>query len=359
MATLNVDLGERSYPIYISGNIIANPDLYKQHVKGSKVLVVTDDNVAPLYLQTLLDGLPSFETEHLILPAGEAHKNLDTVSKVYDTLIEKQFDRSSSVIALGGGVVGDITGFAAASYQRGVSFIQVPTTLLAQVDSSVGGKTGVNHPLGKNMIGAFHQPACVIADMNTLDTLPPRELKAGLAEVIKYGLINDAAFFEWLEQNLSDLLALEKNALAYAVEQCCANKARIVANDEHEAGQRALLNLGHTFGHAIETALGYGNWLHGEAIAAGMCLAAGFSRDIELLQEPEVQRTRAIFEKAGLPVTPPAEMTAEQCLTLMSHDKKVRDNQLTLVLMRGIGKSFLTDTFDNQQLRKTLDSAFS
>jgi len=359
MTTLNVDLGERSYPIYIDDSIVANTDLYKQHITGKKVLIVTDDNVAPIYLSSLLEALGSYDCKHLTLPAGEAQKHLATVSKIYDSLMENRFDRNCTVIALGGGVIGDIAGFAAASYQRGVAFVQVPTTLLAQVDSSVGGKTGVNHPLGKNMIGAFHQPACVIADTGTLKTLPERELRAGLAEVIKYGLINDKPFFDWIDQHLQQLLALDNSKLTEAVERCCANKAKIVAADERESGLRALLNLGHTFGHAIETAQGYGNWLHGEAIAAGMCLAARFSYDLRLITDTDRDRTIAAFEKAGLPVTPPADMSAEQCLTLMSNDKKVRDSNLTLVLMRGIGESFLSNNFDQQQLRRTLDSAFN
>lgn len=359
MTTLNVDLGERSYPIYINDNLVAKADLYRQHISGKKVLIVTDDNVAPIYLSSLLEALGSYDCKHLILPAGEAQKHLATVSKIYDSLMENRFDRNCTVVALGGGVIGDIAGFAAASYQRGVAFVQVPTTLLAQVDSSVGGKTGVNHPLGKNMIGAFHQPDCVIADTGTLKTLPERELRAGLAEVIKYGLINDKPFFEWIDQHLQQLLALENSKLTEAVERCCANKAKIVAADERESGLRALLNLGHTFGHAIETAQGYGNWLHGEAIAAGMCLAARFSYDLRLITDTDRDRTIALFEKAGLPVSPPAEMSAEQCMTLMSNDKKVRDSKLTLVLMRGIGESFLSNDFDQQRLRKTLDSAFN
>lgn len=358
MITLNVDLGDRSYPIYISQGIFKNAALYQQHITGKKILIVTDDNVAPLYLSTLVTSLSQFECEHVVLPAGEAHKNLDTVSTIYDALIKNRFDRNCTIIALGGGVVGDITGFAAASYQRGVSFVQIPTTLLSQVDSSVGGKTGVNHPQGKNMIGAFHQPACVVADMNTLDTLPERELKAGMAEVIKYGLIDDTEFFHWLEQHIDDLLAKDKSALGQAVEKSCTRKAHIVAADELEAGQRALLNLGHTFGHAIETAQGYGNWLHGEAIAAGMCLAARFSADSGFCDEETVSQTRAIFQQTGLPTSPPADMTAERCLQLMSLDKKVRDKKLTLVLMRGIGEAFLCNDFDPEKLSKTLNSAF-
>ena len=357
--TLSVELGERSYPIYIGQQIINDTDLYKRHIKGRKVLVVTDDNVAKSYLDNLLNTLAEYECHAVELPAGEAHKNLDTVSTIYDALLSNKFDRNCTVIALGGGVVGDITGFAAASYQRGVAFIQVPTTLLSQVDSSVGGKTGVNHPLGKNMIGAFHQPACVIADMNTLDSLPERELKAGLAEVIKYGLIDDPDFFGWLDKNIPALLALDKTALAYAVEKSCQRKARIVAADELEAGQRALLNLGHTFGHAIETAQGYGNWLHGEAIATGMCLAAQFSRDHNYCDPETVNRSKAIFAKVGLPTSPPEDMTADRCLELMSLDKKVRDNKLTLVLMRGIGEAFLCNDFDQNILQKTLKTAFS
>lgn len=357
--TLNVDLGKRSYPIYIGQNLISDSALFQRHISGNKVLIVTDDNVAPHYLEVLKSTLNRFQCHSVTLPAGEAHKNLDAVSHIYNELIQNRFDRNCTVVALGGGVIGDITGFAAASYQRGVAFLQVPTTLLAQVDSSVGGKTGVNHPLGKNMIGAFHQPACVIADMNTLNSLPERELKAGLAEVIKYGLIDDKEFFNWLEQNIPNLLALDKTSLSRAVEKSCQQKALIVAADELESGRRALLNLGHTFGHAIETALGYGTWLHGEAIAAGMCLAARFSADHGFCNEQTVGSTRAIFAKAGLPVEPPKEITAERCLDLMSHDKKVRDNHLTLVLMRGIGEAFLCNDFDQQKLKKMLNNAFN
>ncbi len=357
--TLNVELGERSYPIYIGQNIANDPTLLNRHINGKKVLVVSDDNVAPHYLNQLIESLPDYECRSVVLPAGEAHKNLDAVSTIYDELMQSRFDRNCTVIALGGGVIGDITGFAAASYQRGVAFLQIPTTLLSQVDSSVGGKTGVNHPLGKNMIGAFHQPVCVIADMDSLDSLPQRELKAGLAEVIKYGLIDDHPFFQWLEQNIPALLALDKPALGKAVEKSCQRKALIVAADERESGQRALLNLGHTFGHAIETSQGYGNWLHGEAIAAGMCLAASCSADQGYCDAATVEVVRHIFAKVGLPVEPPQQMSAEQCLELMSRDKKVRDNNLTLVLLRGIGQAFLCNDFDQQKLKNTLDSAFN
>ena len=359
MTTLTVDLGERSYPIYIASDVLADTSLYQRHIAGKKVLVVSDENVASHYLQKVLGALSGFDCQHVLLPPGEAHKNLDTVAMIYDALMQNRFDRNSTIVALGGGVVGDIAGFAAASYQRGVSYLQVPTSLLAQVDSSVGGKTGVNHPLGKNMIGAFHQPVCVIADINSLNTLPDRELRAGLAEVIKYGLIDDADFFAWLEQHTDSLLKLESTFIAEAIERSCTNKARIVAADERESGQRALLNLGHTFGHAIETAMGYGNWLHGEAIASGMCLAATFSHDLGLMSQEDLARTRSTIDSAGLPTTPPADMTAARCLELMTHDKKVRDKELTLVLMRGIGQSFLCKDFDQQQLTKTLGIAFT
>ncbi|MEM7256790.1 MAG: 3-dehydroquinate synthase [Pseudomonadota bacterium] len=354
MTPLHVDLGSRSYPIYIDSGIISNASLYQKHIRGNNVLIVCDDNTARHYLPAMEALLSEYHCASVTLPAGEQHKTLDTVNRIYDVLMENRFDRNSTLIALGGGVVGDICGFAAATFQRGVNFIQVPTTLLAQVDSSVGGKTGVNHALGKNMIGAFHQPACVIADMDTLHSLPDRELRAGLAEVIKYGLIDDAEFYHWVDQHLPDLLAFNGDKLAFTVTRCCANKARIVAADEREAGQRALLNLGHTFGHAIETASGYGNWLHGEAIAAGMCMAARFSADSGHLTEDVVNSIANTFERTGLPTTPPAHMTSEQFIELMYRDKKVRDNVLTLVLMNDVGASFLSSTFDPELLRKTL-----
>ncbi len=354
MNALQVELGERSYPIYIDSNIYNDLSYFQKHIRGNKVLVVCDSNTAQHYLQATLAMLSDYQCQSITLSAGESQKTLDTVSQIYDALMQYKFDRNCTLIALGGGVVGDICGFAAATFQRGVTFIQVPTTLLAQVDSSVGGKTGVNHPLGKNMIGAFHQPACVIADMSTLRSLPPRELKAGLAEVIKYGLIDDAEFYHWLNDNLQDLLALDTDKLAYTVTRCCANKARIVAADERESGQRALLNLGHTFGHAIETAMGYGNWLHGEAIAAGMCMAARFSASSGFLAEEIVDSVVNTFKSVGLPTEPPADMTSEQFMDLMYRDKKVRDNVLTLVLMNDVGAAFLSSTFDTELLRTTL-----
>jgi 3-dehydroquinate synthase len=354
MKALKVDLGNRSYPIYIGTGIIADPARYQAHIRGTNVLIVCDANTEKHYLNAVQAALTDYHCESVTLPAGEQHKTVDTVSSIYDVLMRHRFDRNSTLIALGGGVVGDICGYAAATFQRGVNFIQVPTTLLAQVDSSVGGKTGVNHPLGKNMIGAFHQPVCVLADMDTLHTLPDRELRAGLAEVIKYGLIDDADFFYWISENLEALLALNSEKLTHTVTRCCGNKARIVAADERESGRRALLNLGHTFGHAIETASGYGNWLHGEAIAAGMCLAARFSADSGYLKEEAVSTVKDIVRRTGLPDSPPADMTSEQFIELMYRDKKVRDNVLTLVLMNDIGASFLTSTFDPERLRTTL-----
>ncbi len=352
---LNVDLGERSYPIYIGQSLIANQDLYSKHIKSKQVLVVTNTTVEPLYLKTILNALSAQQVETVVLPDGEQYKTLDILDKIFSKLLENRFDRGCTLIALGGGVVGDMTGFAAASYQRGVNFVQIPTTLLAQVDSSVGGKTGVNHALGKNMIGAFHQPLCVIADTSTLSTLDDRQLAAGISEVIKYGLINDEVFFEWLEENIEKLVNRDASSLAYAIERSCQDKAEIVAADEKESGKRALLNLGHTFGHAIETGMGYGQWLHGEAVAAGMCMAARLSNRIGWLSTEEVSRTEEIIKKANLPISPPQEMTSKQFIDLMSVDKKVQEGQLRLVLMKSIGESLVTSDFDQNALKEILD----
>lgn len=349
---LTVDLGDRTYPIYIGQKLLGDPELLQRHIRGNQVLVVTNETVAPLYLERLHAGLQGFRVADVILPDGEEYKNLDVLNQVFDRLLEQRFDRGCTLIALGGGVVGDMTGFAAACYQRGVDFIQVPTTLLSQVDSSVGGKTGVNHPLGKNMIGAFYQPRAVIIDIDTLNTLPDRELSAGLAEVIKYGLINDAAFFTWLENNMEALLARDPQALAYAIRVSCADKAAVVAADEKESGQRALLNLGHTFGHAIETGMGYGVWLHGEAVAAGMCLAAKMSLLLGWMSTETLERIRTLVKRANLPIEPP-EMPVERFLELMSVDKKVLAGKLRLVLMRDIGKAEVTAQFDPQALKDT------
>jgi len=309
-----------------------------------------------LYLKQTLSALNDYQCETVILPDGEKYKTLDTVNLIFDALLQHRFDRQCTLIALGGGVVGDITGFAAASYQRGVNFIQIPTTLLAQVDSSVGGKTGVNHPLGKNMIGAFHQPQCVLIDINTLNTLDDQQLSAGLAEVIKYGLLQDEKFFAWLENNIEKLLQRDAETLTYAIEHSCQCKADIVAADEKEAGQRALLNLGHTFGHAIETSMGYGNWLHGEAVATGMLMAADLSHRQNKLSQSELKRTRVLLEAAKLPVKTPAGMDPPQFLKLMSVDKKVQAGVIRLILLKRIGSSYVSDDYDPKLLRDTLDA---
>jgi 3-dehydroquinate synthase len=322
-------------------------------------MVVSNDVVAPLYLEKLLAGLSRYQHEVLILPDGEHHKTLDTTGLIFDRLLEKRFDRGCTLLALGGGVVGDITGFAAACYQRGVDFVQVPTTLLAQVDSSVGGKTGVNHPRGKNMIGAFHQPRCVIADTVTLDTLPEREYCAGLAEIVKYGLIGDADFFDWLEAQMPGLRSRDPEMLAHAIECSCADKAEIVSQDERESGVRALLNLGHTFGHAIEAGLGYGRWLHGEAVAVGTMLAADLSARLGWLDSAAVERVGALLQRAGLPVKPPAELTPARLLELMAVDKKVAQGNLRLVLLRAIGRAVVSSDFSRSSLDQTLLEAFA
>jgi 3-dehydroquinate synthase len=317
-------------------------------------MIVSNETVAPLYLASVEDALEGYRVERVILPDGERYKTLEVWNRIMDGLLGSRFGRDCTILALGGGVVGDMAGFAAACYQRGVDFIQVPTTLLAQVDSSVGGKTGVNHPLGKNMIGAFHQPRAVIADTETLGTLPDRELSAGIAEVIKYGLIRDAELFRWLEGNMGALLARDPEALAHAIERSCRNKAEVVAADELESGQRALLNLGHTFGHAIETGMGYGEWLHGEAVAAGMCMAADMSRRLGWIDESALARTRDLIAAAGLPVDPPAQITPARFRELMAVDKKVQGGRLRLVLLRGIGESLVTGDFDPRALDETL-----
>ncbi|MCW8890009.1 MAG: 3-dehydroquinate synthase [Sedimenticola sp.] len=352
--TLTVNLGERSYPIYIGSNLLTDPAFYRPHVKGQQVLIVTNTTVEPLYLDAVKSALQDYQVESVVLPDGEQYKTLAVWQNIIDSLLENRFDRRCTVIGLGGGVVGDMAGFAAACYQRGVYFIQIPTTLLAQVDSSVGGKTGVNHPLGKNMIGAFYQPQCVIADIETLTTLDDRQLSAGLAEIIKYGLIGDLSFFEWLEQNMEGLLARDHALLAYAIERSCKDKAAVVAADEREAGNRALLNLGHTFGHAIETGVGYGEWLHGEAVGAGICMAADLSHRLGWLALADLQRVEALIKKAGLPIYPPTSIDADRMMALMSVDKKVLESKIRLVLMNKLGSSVVTDTFEPEALKGTL-----
>lgn len=351
MHCLNVELGERSYPIVIGSKLLGDPQYLLPYIRGQQVCVVTNETIAPLYLAQLLRGLSSFAKVDVVeLPDGESFKTLDTLNRIFDTLLEQRHNRTTTLVALGGGVVGDMCGFAAACYQRGVDFIQVPTTLLAQVDSSVGGKTGVNHPLGKNMIGAFHQPRLVLADMDTLRTLPDREFSAGIAEIIKYGLICDEPFFGWIEVNMDALLDRDSPALAYAVERCCRDKAEVVASDEREAGRRAILNFGHTFGHAIEAVQGYGCWLHGEAVAAGMVMALELSRlkgdvDSELLE-----RVRDLLQKAQLPQQSPVDMSVDDFLQAMQVDKKVVNGKLRLVLLRALGDAKVVDDTPKQMV---------
>ncbi|MDP2828767.1 MAG: 3-dehydroquinate synthase [Sulfuricellaceae bacterium] len=343
MQTLNVDLGERSYPIHIGAKLLDQAALLEPHLAQKRVAIITNTTVAPLYLDQLSDTLTRLSVDILpiVLPDGEAYKNGETLNSIYDTLLKHRCERKTTLIALGGGVIGDLTGYAAASYLRGVPFIQAPTTLLAQVDSSVGGKTGINHPLGKNMIGAFYQPRVVLADTATLDTLPDRELSAGLAEIIKYGLIRDLPFFEWLESNMGKLRARNKEALAYAIHRSCQNKAAVVAADEREGGVRALLNLGHTFGHAIEAGMGYGNWLHGEAVAGGTVLAADLSCRMGWISEHDVDRVRALFRLAGLPDNAP-DLGVEAYLDYMGLDKKVEEGKIRFVLLKSIGEAVVS-----------------
>ena len=353
--TLTVALDERSYPIHIGCGLLGNAALWSPHLNPKMgAVVITNTTVAPLYLDKVMAtlaelGCPAFS---VVLPDGEEYKSWETLNTVFDALLENRCERGTTLIALGGGVIGDLVGFAAACYQRGAPFIQVPTTLLSQVDSSVGGKTAINHPLGKNMIGAFYQPKLVLADLDTLDTLPPREVAAGMSEVIKYGLIRDDAFFSWLEQHAEGLMQRDKALLAQAVYQSCAHKAEVVARDEREAGERALLNLGHTFGHAIETGMGYGSWLHGEAVAAGTMMAALLSEQLGWLDQPAVQRIKALFQRVGLPVegpwleaTPPA--SANRYLDLMRHDKKVSAGVMRLVLLKAIGRAVVSADADD------------
>jgi len=355
MRTLHVDLGERSYPIYIGQGLLDQPALLDPYIQGNSTATVTNTTVSPLYRQKLDAVVDKLNNTDIVLPDGEEYKNMDTLQHIHTEMLKTRCDRKTTLLALGGGVVGDVSGFAAATYQRGINFIQIPTTLLSMVDSSVGGKTGVNHPLGKNMIGAFHQPQSVIIDTATLDTLDDRQLSAGIAEVIKYGYINDLDFIEWLDNNMEKLLQRDPDALAYAIYRSCEHKAKIVAADEKEAGQRALLNLGHTFGHAIETGMGYGKWLHGEAIAAGMVMAAELSREHGWLNQSDVDSIKALLHKAKLPIAPPEEVDANRFNELMSIDKKVQDGVLHLVLMKSLGESFITSDFDTDALKKVLN----
>lgn len=354
MKTLNLDLGDRSYPIHIGKGLLDKGELITTHIKGSRVAIVSNDTVAPLYLDRLGKVLEKFDPLSIILPDGEEYKTLDSLNRIFTSLLENRCDRKVTLVALGGGVIGDITGYAAASYMRGVPFIQVPTTLLSQVDSSVGGKTGVNHPLGKNMIGAFYQPKCVLIDTDSLDTLPDNELSAGLAEVIKYGLIRDMPFFEWLETHMDKLLKRDSSAIIEAVYRSCENKADVVAADERESGNRALLNYGHTFGHAIEAGMGYGKWLHGEAVAAGMVMANDLSRRLGWIDESDFQRAEALINQARLPVRAPGVLSAERMLELMAVDKKAEAGVINLVLLKSLGNAVMTHDYDSQSLNETL-----
>jgi 3-dehydroquinate synthase len=359
MQTLRVDLGERSYPIYIGADLLARADLLAPHIAGRQVAIVTNETVAPLYLGALETALAGYAVTSIVLPDGEAFKNWETLQAIFDGLLGARHDRRTTVVALGGGVIGDMAGFAAACYQRGVNFIQVPTTLLSQVDSSVGGKTGINHPLGKNMVGAFYQPQAVLIDIASLVTLPARELSAGLAEVIKYGLICDEPFLGWLEENMLALRALDQAVLTTAVERSCVAKARVVGADERESGVRATLNLGHTFGHAIETHQGYGVWLHGEAVAAGTVMALEMSMRMGWITVAERDRGIRLFQAAGLPVVPPKDMTPEHFLEHMAVDKKVLDGQLRLVLLRCLGGAVVTSEYPREILNATLSADYA
>lgn len=355
---LKVDLGEqRSYPIFIGKDILAEPNYFSPYIKGKQVCIVSNETVAPLYLDALVNMLASsYQVDTVVLPDGEQYKTQEVLMKIYDCLLENKHNRTTTLIALGGGVVGDMTGFAAASYQRGVNFIQVPTTLLSQVDSSVGGKTGVNHPLGKNMIGAFHQPQAVVIDIKVLETLPDRELSAGIAEVVKYGLINDDEFYRWLEKNMQGLLELDEAIVVEAILRSCQNKADVVSQDEKENGIRAILNLGHTFGHAIESSLGYGVWLHGEAVAIGMVLALRLSAQLGWIENKEVERLASLLSVARLPVSVPEAMSNDQFLELMSVDKKVLDGRLRLVLLESMGKAIVTSDATQKSIIEAIEA---
>lgn len=354
MQEIKVELGTRSYPIYIGAGLLSSKDLLGRTIDAAQVMVVTNTTIASLYLDQIMELISRERVESVTIPDGESYKTLDVMNDIITQLLEHKFSRDCCLVALGGGVVGDITGFAAACYQRGVKFIQIPTTLLAQVDSSVGGKTGVNHPLGKNMIGAFYQPQAVIADVKVLATLPDRELSAGLAEVIKYGLIRDEEFFCWLEENMARLVKREPKSLEYAIARSCINKAEVVAQDEKESGVRATLNFGHTFGHALETGLNYKEWLHGEAVAVGMVMAAELSNRHGWLEKTDVTRVKNLLIKAGLPVKLPPALRTVNMRELMAIDKKAKSGRLFLVLLKGIGSAVVTSEFHEELLQEVL-----
>jgi 3-dehydroquinate synthase len=354
VTTLTVKLGERSYPISIQPNLLRQTNQLSSYIASNQAVLITNDVVDPLYSQLIIDSLPGVDVQKIVIPDGEQHKNLHSFELVITELLKMSAARDTTLIALGGGVVGDLTGFVAASFQRGIPFIQIPTTLLSQVDSSVGGKTAVNHPLGKNMIGAFYQPKAVFIDPSTLQTLPPREFSAGMAEVIKYGIIYDADFFTWLEDNHALLKRQDIPSLQYTIRRCCEIKAEIVAIDERESGLRALLNLGHTFGHAIEAEQGYGNWLHGEAVSAGMVLAAAVAVKKTWLNRQELARIEALLVAFSLPVCPPTGMNYNAFMQHMAHDKKVQAGKLNFVIPQGIGKAVVTHELSEGLLRELL-----
>lgn len=356
MASIRVELGERSYAIEVGTGLVGDAGRYRPHLAGKRAAIVTNSVVGPLYLAQVSGALKAAGAQviEVVLPDGEENKTWQTLNLVFDALLSSQCDRHTTVVALGGGVVGDIAGFAAAVYQRGVPFLQVPTTLLAQVDSSVGGKTAVNHPLGKNMVGAFHQPRAVLADVSTLDTLPERELRAGLAEVIKHGVIRDPAFFDWLERNMDRLLKRDPDALVHAVVRSCEIKAEVVGQDERETGLRAILNFGHTFGHAIESGLGYGEWVHGEAVGAGMVMAADLSARTGMISPTESARIKELVARAGLPVSGPQKLNAERYLDLMAVDKKAAAGKIRFVLLEKPGLAVVRADIPEKDVRATL-----
>ena len=355
METVNLDLGVDSYSIFIGGGLLDDGDLLRRHIAGNQVLIVTNETIAPLYLDRVLAHLSGYQVDAIALPDGEQYKTLDTLNLIFTRLIEMNANRGVTLLALGGGVVGDMTGFAAACYQRGVSFIQIPTTVLSHVDSSVGGKTAVNHPLGKNMIGAFHQPKAVIIDPELLSSLPERELRAGLAEVIKHGAMASFDDFCWLEENISEILSLNISKLTFALKRNCQIKADIVSQDEKEMGVRALLNFGHTFGHAIENSMGYGNWLHGEAVAAGMVMAADLSVRLGMCEHEDALRLKDLIAASGLPPVPP-EASGVEFLNIMYRDKKVTDEGLKLILLRRLGHAEIVEGVSKQSMLATVNA---
>ena len=354
MAILNLDLGTRSYPIYIDSGLLSKTELLSSHIRAKRVCIVSNDLVAPLYIDALKAKLTDFTVDEVILPDGEAEKSLANFEVIMSHLLTNEHGRDTTLIALGGGVIGDITGFAAACYQRGIDFIQIPTSLLSQVDSSVGGKTAINHPLGKNMVGAFYQPKAVFIDIDSLKTLPVREFNAGMAEVIKYGILGDKEFFEWLEANIAAIKSADKQVLAQMIEKCCQCKADIVASDEREAGVRAQLNLGHTFGHAIEAEQGYGVWLHGEAVATGMVLAAKLAVAMNLLEVSELRRMEKLITAFDLPVIAPQDMGFAEFMRHMRRDKKNIAGKLRFIIPTAIGQSEIRDDVTQDTLQEIL-----